>query len=132
MRITQKQIKRLDYLESELKLLNSPHLVKVVHNIKDEISSQPEYVYIITEEGSWDYEYASNCECFNDFKTAVNRFNELKDQAIRDMNDWLDEEDINQDESIDEDGEQASFEIYESGDYSRLHDVITVHKKEVK
>ena len=132
MRITQKQIKRLEYVENELELLANPHLTKVVHNVKEEITSQPEYVYVLDEEGSWDFEYTTNCECFSGFKPALNRFKELRDQAIKDMNEWLDEDEIETNESINEEREQASFEIYEAGNYPRLHNNINIHKEEVK
>lgn len=134
MRITQKQIKRLEYVENELELLANPHLMKVVHNIKEEIASQPEYIYVLTEEGVWDYEISPlSMEVFNDFTTATRAFEQRVKDAKTDMNGWLtpDEQDICEQE-INEDTKSANFEICETENYPRLHCCINLIKKEVK
>lgn len=133
MRITEKNYHRLEYVEKELKLLNNTHLGTVVHNVLEAISESPEYVYVLKEEGVWDYESASSTEVFNDFHTAVRAFEQKVKDAKTDMNDWLtpDEQDISEQE-INEESETANFEICEDGNFSRLHCCINIIKKEVK
>lgn len=133
MRITEKNYQRLEYVEKELKLLNNTHLATVVHNTLEAIDESPEYVYILTEEGVWDYESVSSVEVFNDFHTAIRAFEQKVKDAKTDMNDWLnpDEQDICEQE-IDKESESANFEINEDGNFSKLHCCINLVKKEVK
>lgn len=129
MRIAKKNIERLEYVEKALESKNN-HLAKVVHNVLHELN--PEFVYVIQEEGSWDYEYTHHTEVFATWGDALHQFKALVRTARLDMQNWLsDPEDIAESEQIDEDAEAASFEIYEDGDYSRLHDSISITKKEV-
>lgn len=128
MRIAKKDIERLEYVEKALSKRDD-HLAKVVHNVLQELN--PEFVYVVAEEGSWDYEFTNHTEVYASFGDALNSFKNLSRVARQDMLEWIDEESIAQSEQIDEEKQAASFEIYEDGDFTRLHDTITITKKEV-
>lgn len=128
MRIAKKDIERLEYVEKAL-LKRDDHLAKVVHNVLHELN--PEFVYVVAEEGSWDYEFTNHTEVYASFGDAVNSFRNLARVARQDMLEWTSEDSITQNEQIDEEKQTASFEIYEDGDFTRLHDTITITKKEV-
>ena len=128
MRIAKKDIERLEYVEKAL-LKRDDHLAKVVHNVLHELN--PEFVYVVAEEGSWDYEFTNHTEVYASFGDAVNSFKNLARVARQDMLEWTSEDSITQNEQIDEEKQTASFEIYEDGDFTRLHDTITITKKEV-
>lgn len=128
MRIAKKDIERLEYVEKALEKRDD-HLAKVVHNVLHELN--PEFVYVVAEEGSWDYEFTNHTEVYASFGDAVNSFKNLARVARQDMLEWTDEDSITQSEQIDEEKQTASFEIYEDGDFTRLHDTITITKKEV-
>lgn len=128
MRIAKKDIERLEYVENALGKRDD-HLAKVVHNVLHELN--PEFVYVVAEEGSWDYEFTNHTEVYASFGDAVNSFKNLARVARQDMLEWTDEDSIAQSEQIDEEKQTASFEIYEDGDFTRLHDTITITKKEV-
>lgn len=128
MRIAKKDIERLEYVEKALSKRDD-HLAKVVHNMLQELN--PEFVYVVAEEGSWDYEFTNHTEVYASFGDALNSFKNLSRVARQDMLEWIDEESIAQSEQIDEEAQAASFEIYEDGDFTRLHDTITITKKEV-
>ena len=128
MRIAKKDIERLTYVENALEKRDD-HLAKVVHNVLHELN--PEFVYVIQEEGSWDYEFTNHTEVYASFGDALNSFKNLARVARQDMLDWISEDSIVQSEQIDEEAGTASFEIYEDGDFTRLHDTISITKKEV-
>ena len=128
MRIAKKDIERLEYVERALSKRDD-HLAKVVHNVLQELN--PEFVYVVAEEGSWDYEFTNHTEVYASFGDALNSFKNLSRVARQDILEWIDEESIAQSEQIDEEAQAASFEIYEDGDFTRLHDTITITKKEV-
>ena len=128
MRIAKKDIERLEYVEKALEKRDD-HLAKVVHNVLHELN--PEFVYVVAEEGSWDYEFTNHTEVYASFGDAVNSFKNLARVARQDMLEWTSEDSIAQSEQIDEEKQTASFEIYEDGDFTRLHDTITITKKEV-
>lgn len=128
MRIAKKDIERLEYVEKALEKRDD-HLAKVVHNVLHELN--PEFVYVVAEEGSWDYEFTNHTEVYASFGDAVNSFKNLARVARQDMLEWTSEDSITQNEQIDEEKQTASFEIYEDGDFTRLHDTITITKKEV-
>lgn len=128
MRIAKKDIERLEYVEKALSKRDD-HLAKVVHNVLHELN--PEFVYVVAEEGSWDYEFTNHTEVYASFGDAVNSFRNLARVARQDILEWIDEESITQSEQIDEEAQAASFEIYEDGDFTKLHDTITITKKEV-
>lgn len=128
MRIAKKDMERLEYVEKALSKRDD-HLAKVVHNVLQELN--PEFVYVVAEEGSWDYEFTNHTEVYASFGDALNSFKNLSRAAKQDMLEWIDEESIAQSEQIDEEKQAASFEIYEDGDFTRLHDTITITKKEV-
>lgn len=128
MRIAKKDIERLEYVEKALEKRDD-HLAKVVHNVLHELN--PEFVYVVAEEGSWDYEFTNHTEVYASFGDAVNSFKNLARVARQDMLEWTSEDSITQSEQIDEEKQTASFEIYEDGDFTKLHDTITITKKEV-
>lgn len=129
MRVNKNDLDRMRYLERELKETNT-HLAKVIASIIHNVQVN-NTVYIITEEGSWDYENTLHTEVYSSFEEALKSFNNLKSTAQMDMREWLSEPDIVEDEQIDRDTEQAEFQIYQEGDYTRYHDTITITRKEV-
>ena len=87
-------------------------------------------VYVVVEEGSWDYESTNDVAVFDSFEKALENFNYRVSIAQFDMSSWTD--DIASEQTINEATQSASFEIYEDGDFTRLHDTIQILKKEVK
>lgn len=87
-------------------------------------------VYVLIEEGSWDYEPTMSVEVYSTFEKALKEFNNRVALAKQDMDEWT--EDSTCEQNIDEASESASFEIYEDGNFTRLHDTIVIEKKEVK
>lgn len=128
MRIAKKDIERLTYVEKALATKEN-HLAKVVHNVLHELN--PEFVYVIQEEGSWNYEFTHHAEVYASFGDALNSYKNLARVARSDMHEWIGDDQISESEQIDEEAGIASFEIYEDGDFTRLHDTITITKKEV-
>ena len=128
MRIAKKDIERLTYVEKALAIKEN-HLAKVVHNVLHELN--PEFVYVIQEEGSWNYEFTHHTEVYVSFGDALNSYKNLTRVARSDMHEWISDDQISESEQIDEEAGTASFEIYEDGDFTRLHDTITITKKEV-
>ena len=88
------------------------------------------YVYVLIEEGSWDYEPSSDVEIFDTFAKALAEFKDKVEQVKEDMAEWIDNAVCKQ--TIDEAKEYANFKTYEDGDFTRLHDTVTIEKKEVK
>ena len=128
MRIAKKDIERLTYVENALSKRDD-HLAKVVHNVLHELN--PEFVYVIQEEGSWDYEFTGHTEVYASFGDALNSYKNLVRVARSDIKEWISEDQISESEQIDEEAGTANFEIHEDGDFTRLHDTITITKKEV-
>lgn len=128
MRIAKKDIERLTYVENALSKRDD-HLAKVVHNVLHELN--PEFVYVIQEEGSWDYASTHHTEIYASFGDALNSYKNLVRVAKSDIREWISDDQISESEQIDEEAGTASFEIYEDGDFTRLHDAITITKKEV-
>ena len=130
MRVNKNDLDRMRYLERELKEINT-HLAKVIASIIHNIQVN-NTVYIITEEGSWDYEDTLHTEIYASYEEALKRYNSLKKTAQADMKEWDDESGMTiENEQIDQDTESAEFQIYQDGDYSRFHDTITITRKEV-
>ena len=128
MRIAKKDIERLTYVEKALATKEN-HLAKVVHNVLHELN--PEFVYVIQEEGSWDYETTNHTEVYASFGDALTSFKNLARVAKSDIREWISDDRISESEQIDEEAGAAVFETYEDGDFTRLHDTITITKKEV-
>lgn len=128
MRIAKKDIERLTYVEKALETKEN-HLAKVVHNVLHELN--PEFVYVIQEEGSWDYESTHHTEVYASFGDALNSYKNLVRVARSDIREWISDDQISESEQIDEEAGTASFETYEDGDFTRLHDTITITRKEV-
>ena len=130
MRVNKNDLDRMRYLERELKETNT-HLAKVIASIIHNIQVN-NTVYVITEEGSWDYEDTLLTEVYASYEEALKRYNSLKETAQADMKEWDDDSGMTvEDEQIDQDAESAEFQIYQDGDYSRFHDAITITRKEV-
>lgn len=128
MRIAKKDIERLTYVEKALSKRDD-HLAKVVHNVLHELN--PEFIFIIQEEGCWDGELIHHTEVYASFGDALNSYKNLVRVARSDIREWISEDQISESEQIDEEAGTASFETYESGDFTRLHDTISIIKKEV-
>ena len=129
MRVNKNDLDRMKYLERELKETNT-HLAKVIASIIHNVQVNNS-VYVITEEGSWDYENTLLTEIYASYEEALKRYNNLKKTAQLDIRGWMDESDVVEDEQIDRDTESAEFQTYEDGDFTRFHDTITITKKEV-
>lgn len=110
MRIAKKDIERLTYVENAL-LKRNDHLAKVVHNVLHELN--PEFVYVIQEEGSWDYEFTHHTEVYASFGDALNSYKNLVRVAKSDIRKWISEIQIEESEQIDEEAGTAMFETYE-------------------
>lgn len=82
-------------------------------------------VYVIGEEGSWDYELTHHVEAYASFEDAVNSYRNLVKNARLDMKEQV-KNDIAECEQIDEEAETASFEIYKDGYYTQFHDTIEI------
>lgn len=82
-------------------------------------------VYVIGEEGSWDYELTHHVEAYASFEDAVNSYRNLVKNARLDMKEQI-KNDIAECEQIDEEAETASFEIYKDGYYTQFHDTIEI------
>ena len=129
MRIAKKDIERLTYVENAL-LKRDDHLEKVVHNVLHELNH--EFVYVVQEEGCWDYASTRHTtEIYASFGDALNSYKNLVRVARSDIREWISEDQISESEQIDEEAGTASFKTYEDDDFSRLHDTITITKKEV-
>ena len=130
MRVNKNDLDRMRYLERELKETNT-HLAKVIASIIHNIQVN-NTVYVVTEEGSWDYEDTLLTEVYASYEEALKRYNNLKKTAQDDMKEWDDDSGMTvENEQIDQDTESAEFQIYQDGDYSRFHDTITITRKEV-
>ena len=130
MRVNKNDLDRMRYLERELKETNT-HLAKVIASIIHNIQVN-NTVYVVTEEGSWDYEDTLLTEIYASYEEALKRYNSLKRTAQDDMKEWDDDSGMTvENEQIDQDAESAEFQIYQDGDYTRFHDTITITRKEV-
>lgn len=89
------------------------------------------YVYVINENGSWDYEETGEIEVYETFEKALVRFKELVKTAKEDLKEWCGE---NLEESyfVDEKKEYANYEGYLDDDSLNTHDYISILKEEVK
>lgn len=130
MRVNKNDLDRMRYLERELKETNT-HLAKVIASIIHNIQVN-NTVYVVTEEGSWDYEDTLLTEIYASYEEALKRYNSLKRTAQADMKEWDDDSGMTvENEQIDQDAESAEFQIYQDGDYTRFHDTIIITRKEV-
>lgn len=126
MIVNSNDLDRLKYLEREIK---NTHFKKVITSIINNIQVNNK-IYVISEDGAWDYESSHYTTIHTTFKDALEEYKLLVNQSRHNMNEWTDASE--EDEQIDEDSEGAKFEIWEDGDYTRLHDVIRIEKREVK
>lgn len=128
MRVNKNDLDRLRYLARELNEREENHLWKVLNSVINNIELN-KYVYVLHEEGSWDYELTSGTDVFTTYKDALEAAKKLKHQALIDMKEWDENAKIDEQES--EPDESYNFEIYQDGDFTRLHDTITIKRKEV-
>lgn len=89
------------------------------------------FVYVIIENGSWDYEMTNGCSVFESFQKELAKYKELVKETKQDMENWADEEDLSIEEMVDTKEKNASFSMYENGNYVKLHSDIFIYKKEV-
>lgn len=87
------------------------------------------YVYVVVENGSWDYEFTNNISVFDNFEKAKEEYTRQVESAKVDMLDFVDEEDIEIERN--ENNEDLEFSIYELGDYTKNHCDIKVNKLEI-
>lgn len=129
MRIAKKDIERLTYVENALSKRDD-HLAKVVHNVLHELN--PEFIFIIQEEGCWNGELIHHTEAYASFGDALNSFKNLARVARLDIKEYISDDQIFESEQINEEAGTASFKIYgKREDYTKLHDTILITKKEV-
>lgn len=93
---------------------------------------EKKYVYVIVEEGSWDYEFTNSLEVYDNFQKAKKDFEQRVKDTKTDMADWLEEDETEIDETNDLENEHLYFSMYENGYYTRLHNSISLNKMEVK
>lgn len=129
MVITNPEIKRLNYVERELSLLNDSHLAKVVHNVIENIKSSPEYVYILAIETPENY----ITECFANFQEAVNRMtHHIKNAEILFQDKFPDEQIQGDSKQVYPEQESAYYSIWRRGNRDTNYIVIKIKKEEVK
>ena len=88
-------------------------------------------VYVLTEEGNWGCEFIfNNVKVFDTFEKAKAEFIKLVHKNNKDLCDWSGN--LVKKHILDEEKQRAIFNIYELNNYSRLHTVIEIIKKEVE
>ena len=129
MRIAKKDVERLTYVEKAL-AKRDDHLTKVVHNVLHELN--PEFIFIIQEEGCWDGELSHHTEAYTSFGDALNSFKNLARSARLDMRGLVrDHRKLEESEQIDEETQTASYKICNIDNEIYFHDTISITKKEV-
>lgn len=129
MRIAKKDVERLTYVEKAL-AKRDDHLTKVVHNVLHELN--PEFIFIIQEEGCWDGELSHHTEAYASFGDALNSFKNLTRSARLDMRELVrDHSKLEESEQIDEETQTASYKICSIDNEIYFHDTISITKKEV-
>ena len=129
MRIAKKDIERLTYVEKALDTKEN-HLAKVIHNVLQELN--PEFVYVVDEEGCWDGEQTHHTEVYASFGDALNSFKNLSRAAGLDMRVWVrDPSKLEESEQIDEETQTASYKVCNTDNEIYFHDTILITKKEV-
>lgn len=91
-------------------------------------------IYVLVENSIWDYEQEfceDNTMVYDNFEKAYKEFINRKNQAMEDMLNFIDENEMAVEENIDKEKESAEISIYEDGDYTKTHCDIYVIKKEV-
>ena len=87
-------------------------------------------VYVLYEQGSWDYEITNKVKVFHNFEKALKEFEKLIETSKLDMAEWT--KDIEIEEEISQKQKYAYFNIQKSDDFTRFHDTIRIEKMEVK
>jgi len=129
MRIAKKDIERLTYVEKALDTKEN-HLAKVIHNVLNELN--PEFVYVVDEEGCWDGEQIHHTEVYASFGDALNSFKNLARSAGLDMREWVrNPSKLEESEQIDEETQTANYKVCNIDNEIYFHDTISITKKEV-
>ena len=105
--------------------------IEVVTQIPDPLPRIRLYVYLILESGCWEGEQVVSTEIYETFKNAYKDYTQRIKDTRTDFKEWCDEDQIEENEDLTPDGEQALFEIYQRGNYDHLHNVIRIIKKEI-
>ncbi len=87
-------------------------------------------VYVIEEEGSWDYELTHHIEAYASFEDAMNSYKNLVKNARSDMKELVDNNNLAESEQVSKE-EAAYFEIYKDGYYTQFHDTIEITKHNI-
>lgn len=89
-------------------------------------------VYLLVENGCWDFENTNTELLFKDYEKAKIEYLQKVKNAKEDMfENWMEEEFCEINEKIDDEKKYCCFDIYENGDYSRLHDTILLEEIEI-
>lgn len=91
-----------------------------------------EYVYVLHESGSWDYEQTVDIQIFSEFNKALNVFTQKVADTKTNLREWCDEDDLIEDEDMNKDEGRASYSGYQEDEYEKLHYEIYIEKMEVK
>ena len=94
-------------------------------------NASKQYVFILRDEGSWDYEHTSSADVFATFDLALEEFKKRIVKSKQDMETWCSKEDIKEDQLIDRENNYASYDTYEQDEYDRLHNTLIVERKEI-
>ena len=129
MVITNPEIKRLNYVERELSLLNDSHLAKVVHNVIENIKSSPEYVYVL----AITIDTHLIIECYENFQEAVNRMtHHIKYAQIKFYDEFSSEQVAESPKRVDPELGTAYYSIWALNDPIMNNTTIEINRKEVK
>lgn len=98
------------------------------------IKNKGEIVWILSSIDSMvNYDQELELEIYSNFKTALKNFNTKVKEATDEMQSWFenDLENLSKDIDIDEQNEEARFDIYDKDEYDRFHITINISKREV-
>ena len=97
-----------------------------------EENEEMESVYVLTLESIWDYDIEGmKIRVFSDFDDAFKIYEDLRETAIKDMKNFV-EDDMSKEEVIRMEDFYASLSVYESGYYTQTHCNLKLEKVEVE
>lgn len=106
----------------------NPDTLEIEEVVKDPMK----YLYIVTDDGCWDYERTHKLFVFKTFDKALECFEERAKMGRSDMLEWLDDpDDLEESKSVNRETETAYYDIWEDGDSERLNNIIRIEKVEV-
>lgn len=94
-----------------------------------------DFVFVLLENGSWDYETTEDCQIHTDFDKVYNEFLQKVECAKSDILNFVDEEDVESEEEGELNGKDTEFykiSIWECGDWTKTHCDITIRRMEVQ